>query len=69
MWCVFPIAIGAIHLPIRGWRGTGAIDHITVAGWAHVGELREELVCVIEEPPVLFANRNFIAIERFSTLL
>ena len=69
MWCVFPVAIGAIHLPIRGWRGTGAIDHVTVAGWAHVGDLRVELVCVIEKTPILLANRIFVAIERFFTLL
>ena len=63
---MFPIAIGAIDLPVRGWRGAGAIHCVTIAGWAHVGNLGEELVDVYEEYPVVFAKIVLTAIERFS---
>ena len=66
---MFPIAIGAINLPICGWRGAGAIHHVTVAGWAHVGKLRKELVDVIEEWSIVFAEIDFVAIKRYPTLL
>ena len=69
MWCVFSKAIGAINLPIRGWRGAGAIHLVTVAGRAHVGKLREKLVDVNEESSVGFARMIFIAIEKFPTCL
>ena len=69
MWCVFSIAIGAIDLPIRGWRGAGAIHHVTVAGWAHVGKLEEKLVDVIEEWSIVFAEVDFVAIKRSPSLL
>ena len=67
MWCVFSIAIGAINLPIRGWRGAGAIHLVTVAGRAHVGKLREKLVDAIEESSIMFAGMIFIAIEKSPT--
>ena len=69
MWCVFPIAIGAIDLPIRGCRSASAVHRVTVAGWAHVGKLRGKLVDVIEESSVLFARMIFSAIETFQPVV
>ena len=66
---MFPIAVGAINLPIRSWRGAGSVHHVTVAGWAHTGKLKEGVVYVIEESPVICAQTIFIAIERSRTQL